>query len=298
MAQVRYHSKKQQQRHRILQIGHGKIGTAIARLLANDSRFELTVMDPSDRKQSARAKYEFVRGDANDASKVRALLGGADALISAAPHSLNPSLARLARAAGVHYFDLTESVESTSQIRAIAEKADKAFVPHCGIAPGFICILAAEMAARFKNIEAVHLRAGCIPQYPSNRLGYMNMWSLDGVVHEYTSTCDSILDGRLMRVAPMLDREELIVDGMRLEAFNTSGGLGTLAESFLERTRALNYKSIRHPGHCEYMRFLLEDCGFNRAPEALKTTPVTESPDNTPGHDDHLCARSRDDFTR
>jgi saccharopine dehydrogenase-like NADP-dependent oxidoreductase len=51
--------------------------------------------------------------------------------------------------------------------------------------------------------------------------------------------------------------EPLILDGENFEAFNTSGGLGTLCETLQGRVRNLNYKTIRHPGHRDAMHLLL-----------------------------------------
>jgi saccharopine dehydrogenase-like NADP-dependent oxidoreductase len=43
------------------------------------------------------------------------------------------------------------------------------------------------------------------------------------------------------------------------EAFNTSGGLGTLCETLEGKVDNLNYKTIRYPGHCELIKFLCKD---------------------------------------
>jgi saccharopine dehydrogenase-like NADP-dependent oxidoreductase len=68
----------------------------------------------------------------------------------------------------------------------------------------------------------------------------------------------------------MEEREEFSLDGTRYEAFNTSGGLGTLCETLQGQVRSLNYKTIRYPGHCELMRVLLNDLQLRRRREVLK----------------------------
>jgi saccharopine dehydrogenase-like NADP-dependent oxidoreductase len=52
-------------------------------------------------------------------------------------------------------------------------------------------------------------------------------------------------------VPPLDGLEALSLDGITYEAFNTSGGLGSLCESLHGRVEALNYKTVRYPGHCE-----------------------------------------------
>ena len=46
--------------------------------------------------------------------------------------------------AGVHYFDLTEDVATTRMVKELAEDATTAFIPQCGLAPGFIAIVGAR----------------------------------------------------------------------------------------------------------------------------------------------------------
>jgi saccharopine dehydrogenase-like NADP-dependent oxidoreductase len=53
--------------------------------------------------------------------------------------------------------------------------------------------------------------------------------------------------------------EEFSLDGTTYEAFNTSGGLGSLCETYAGRVRELNYRSIRYPGHRALMKALLQD---------------------------------------
>jgi saccharopine dehydrogenase-like NADP-dependent oxidoreductase len=53
--------------------------------------------------------------------------------------------------------------------------------------------------------------------------------------------------------------ETIEIDGALYEAFNTSGGLGTLGETYQGEVKNMNYKTIRYPGHCEKMHFLMHD---------------------------------------
>jgi saccharopine dehydrogenase (NAD+, L-lysine-forming) len=53
--------------------------------------------------------------------------------------------------------------------------------------------------------------------------------------------------------------ETIVIDGVQLEAFTTSGGLGTMCETFDGKVSKLNYKTIRYPGHCKLMRFFFNE---------------------------------------
>jgi saccharopine dehydrogenase-like NADP-dependent oxidoreductase len=192
------------------------------------------------------------------------------AVLSAAPYHLTGHVAQAARLGGLHYFDLTEDVATTRMVKELSENATSAFVPQCGLAPGFIAIVAHDIARRFDSLDAVRLRVGALPQYPSNALSYNLTWSTDGVINEYIERCEAIVDGKLREVPAMEEREEFSLDGTRYEAFNTSGGLGTLCETLAGQVRSLNYKTIRYPGHCDLMRVLLNDLQLRHRREVLK----------------------------
>ncbi|WP_439499080.1 saccharopine dehydrogenase C-terminal domain-containing protein [Bosea sp. (in: a-proteobacteria)] len=257
----------------IVVIGAGKIGSTIARMLAHSGDYRVTVADRSDEQLAAIERHDAVSTavvDIADGAALRALLAGKFAVLSAAPYHLTVAIAEAAADAGLHYLDLTEDVESTRQVKRIAENAKTAFIPQCGLAPGFISIVANDLASRFDSLESVRMRVGALPQYPSNALNYNLTWSTDGVINEYCEPCEAIVNGELVLVPAMEEREEFSLDGITYEAFNTSGGLGTLCESLKGKVRTLNYRTIRYPGHCAIMKALLQDLRLADRRDVLK----------------------------
>ncbi|MBO9629819.1 MAG: saccharopine dehydrogenase family protein [Shinella sp.] len=257
----------------IVVIGAGKIGSTIARMLAHSGDYRVTVADRAEEQLAAIEKHAAVTTavvDIADAAAMKALLTGKFAVLSAAPYHLTVAIAEAAAGAGVHYLDLTEDVESTRQVKRIAENAKTAFIPQCGLAPGFISIVANDLASRFDTLDSVRMRVGALPQYPSNALNYNLTWSTDGVINEYIEPCEAIVEGALIEVPALEEREEFSLDGVTYEAFNTSGGLGTLAKSLEGRVRTLNYRTIRYPGHAAIMKALLNDLGLRHRREVLK----------------------------
>jgi len=264
--------------HRVLILGAGKIGALISGLLAELGSYRVSLADVDGAAAEA-----VVRGHgtknltalALDASDARALSRHlaehpVEAVISSLPFYCNITVAEAARKAGSHYFDLTEDVEVTRAVRAIAVGAKEAFVPQCGLAPGFISIAAAELITHFDELRAVKLRVGALPQHPNNVLKYSLTWSTDGLINEYGNPCQAISDGRLVELAPLEGLEEIELDGTLYEAFNTSGGLGSLAETHGRNIESMNYKTIRYPGHCEQMRLLMNDLKLNHDRATLK----------------------------
>ena len=160
---------------------------------------------------------------------------------------------------GQHYFDLTEDVPTTQVIRALGGTSKGVMAPQCGLAPGFVAIVAAHLAGRFDRVRSVRMRVGALPQHPTGLLGYAFNWSPEGVVNEYLNDCEVIEEGRHKWVSPMEWIETIYVNGVKLEAFTTSGGLGTMCETFLGRIENLDYKSMRYPGHAEQMNFFFHE---------------------------------------
>jgi saccharopine dehydrogenase-like NADP-dependent oxidoreductase len=264
--------------HRVLILGAGKIGALISGLLAESESYTVFLGDVDGATANAVVRAHSsanLTGIALDASDTVALARRlaaepVDAVISSLPFYCNVGVAGAARASGAHYFDLTEDVDVTRAVIRIAAGATKAFVPQCGLAPGFISIAANELMSHFDQLRAVKLRVGALPQHPNNVLKYSLTWSTEGLINEYGNPCQAIADGRTLEVAPLEGLEEIAIDGTLYEAFNTSGGLGSLAESHGARCESMNYKTIRYPGHCAQMRLLMNDLKLNQDRKTLK----------------------------
>ena len=253
-------------------IGAGKIGQMIATLLKGSPNYRVTVADHDLKAlgEISRLGVSTKQIDAKDEAGMTEALTGFDAIISAAPFFLTPAIAAAAKAVGAHYFDLTEDVAATNAVRKLAEDSDTAFMPQCGLAPGFVGIAGAALAAEFDEIDSLHMRVGALPLYPTNALKYNLTWSTDGLINEYCNPCDAIVNGELVKTAPLEDYEVLGHDGVEYECFNTSGGLGTLPETLEGKARAVSYRSIRYPGHCDILKLLLNDLGLERRRDLLK----------------------------
>ena len=259
--------------HDIAVIGAGKIGSMIADLLVRSGDYRVVVADRSAEaltRLGTTLPVEVQELDVSDSAAVDRLLAGKFAVLSAAPYHLTVRIAEAAAKAGAHYLDLTEDVASTRKVKAIAEDARSAFIPQCGLAPGFITIVAANLCRRFDVLHDVRMRVGALPKYPSNALNYNLTWSTDGLINEYCEPCEALVNGEPHETAPLEELEEFSLDGVTYEAFNTSGGLGTLCESLRGKARNLNYKTIRYPGHAHIMKALLNDLRLRDRRDVLK----------------------------
>jgi saccharopine dehydrogenase-like NADP-dependent oxidoreductase len=254
-------------------VGAGKIGSMIAEMLLHSGDYAVTVIDRAqaqlDRLDPALSARR-VAVDISDGARLREALQGQFAVLSAAPYHATRQIAEAAKAANVHYLDLTEDVASTRAVKQLSQGAKTAFIPQCGLAPGFITIVASDLISRFDTLQDVRMRVGALPKFPSNALNYNLTWSTDGVINEYCEPCEAIVNGQKRETLPLEEREEFSLDGVLYEAFNTSGGLGTMCETLAGKVQNLNYRTIRYPGHAAIMKALLNDLRLRDRRDLLK----------------------------
>ncbi len=258
--------------------GGGKIGSLIATLLAESGDYAVSLGDV-DSDVVARLKQEIDQDhcqissvDVRNKTTLHSFLEQTkpEAILSSLPYYCNPLVGELALDFGAHYFDLTEDVEVTKKIRAVSQGSASAFVPQCGLAPGFISIVAHDLMTHFDSVEIVKMRVGALPVNPSNVLKYSLTWSTDGLINEYGNICYGIEDGQEVALRPLEGYETIEIDGLLYEAFNTSGGLGTLADTYAGKVNTMNYKTLRYPGHCEKIHLLMNDLKLNNDRGTLK----------------------------
>ena len=182
---------------KVLILGAGKIGVSIAQVLAESGDYQVTLGEgmPGTQVAGELGGVEHTVLDVTDGGALGQALGRVEVVISALPYFLNVGVAEAAKASGVHYFDLTEDVGVARRVLALAEGAGTVFIPQCGLAPGFISIVANHLVRSFDQPEDVRLRVGALPQYPDNALKYNLTWSTEGLINEYCNTCEAIHNG-------------------------------------------------------------------------------------------------------
>jgi saccharopine dehydrogenase-like NADP-dependent oxidoreductase len=241
---------------RVLVLGAGKIGSLVACLLSQQGSYDIHLGDVTlDAPKHLVEDLGLSRVtpavlDVREQEAVDTYLSAhpVDAIISSLPYFCNPTVAKLALKHGCHYFDLTEDVEVTDQIRTMAEGATHAFMPQCGLAPGFISVVTHDLMTHFETLDHVKMRVGALPLHPSNALKYSLTWSTDGLINEYGNLCYGIEEGRKIPLQPLEGYETIELDGLLYEA----------------------YKTLRYPGHCEKIQLLMKDLRLNEDRKTLK----------------------------
>jgi lysine 6-dehydrogenase len=208
------------------------------------------------RKRFSGKNLEPVCLDVKDIKKV---MDGYKVVISALPFVFNLWLTEVSIEKGCHFCDLGgnwQTVQSQLKLTSKARKKKICVIPDCGLAPGISNIVCADAVKRLRKIENLKIFVGGIPQRPLPPLYYQPVFSPQGLVNEYTSSCRILKDGKIRYVRPLTEPEPVKISGFpaELEASHTSGGSSTLPLTLKQKVKNLVYKTIRYRGHYDFVK--------------------------------------------
>ncbi|MFT4534787.1 MAG: saccharopine dehydrogenase-like NADP-dependent oxidoreductase [Saprospiraceae bacterium] len=260
--------------------GAGGIGQAAALILSEYKEVMESTVYLGDISESAlqKSKQFIVEGcshsadihtvlmsisNSNDA--MNDALSKCDVILDCLPGSQAPRMAKLALDNNCHYANLTEYVAETNQIMEMTKAANTAFVLQTGLAPGFINILAVQLYDQFKaeyhndQLESMTMKVGAITPHASAPHYYAFTWSPIGVATEYLKDAIVVQDYETNHIPALSGREKIIINGKEYEDNFTSGGAADLPAAYEGKIKNLDYKTLRHPGHYQWVDNLLKD---------------------------------------
>ena len=256
---------------KMLVLGAGLQGCATAfDLLQVKAVTQVTIADlHPDRLAPFLAPYandprlKAVTLDVKDHAAVKALMRGHVAVLSAIPYYFNGPMAACAVESGCHFCDLggnTEIVFEQKKLHDQAQAKGLSVIPDCGVAPGMVNILAAEGIRRLDKAEKVKIFVGGLPKHPEPPLNYQIVYSLEGALDYYTTTSWVIRGGKRTPIEALSELEPVEVPAPvgTLEAFHTAGGISTMPFTYEGKVDAMEYKTLRYPGHVAIMKPIRE----------------------------------------
>ena len=244
----------------ILVFGAGQIGKCVAFLLSVLGGYRVFLADKEfDKSCELLKKVDFIKLDAFDqASIVNFIENNEIAVVcSCLPYFCNLKIAKAVVKTNSGYFDLTEDFKDSNKIREIFQNS-VAFT-QCGLAPGYVDMLVNNTVRNFVNIDHIEVRTGALSSEVDNVLKHSCAWSVDGLINEYLKDAECLLDSKRVVVPGLSRLSKDTILGQEYEMFATSGGVGGLLNLLAGKAKNIEYKTIRHPGHCEKMLMLLDD---------------------------------------
>ena len=241
-------------------VGLGKVGELVATLLA-DSGFTVTAYDARERSDLPFVTKSL---DVRDSAVATACAGRCRRcrVLPAVQPEPGCRRGRLRELGALLRPDRGRAHHQPGAGTRLRRTRRPSSLPQCGLAPGLIGIIGSSLTKHFDEIRSIELKVGALPRHPAGLLGYAFNWSAEGVVNEYLNDCEVLRSGHRQMVPAMTEHERVVIGGIELEASLTSGGLGTMCETYEGRVQRLDYKTMRYPGHFELMRFFFDELGL------------------------------------
>ena len=247
---------------KVIVLGAGRVGEAIARDLAAGGRFELTVADVSQAALDRLASVSGLatkRADIATPGEIGRLVGGHDLAVGAVPGPIGfATLGRIIDA-GINVVDISFFEEEPWPLNTLAMERGVTVVTDCGVAPGSSSLILGRVEASWERVDAFRCYVGGLPVARHWPYEYKAAFSPIDVIAEYTRPARLKSGGEVVTKPALTEVEHFdFAEVGTLEAFNTDG-LRTLLKT--SRIPEMVEKTLRYPGHAETMR-MLADIGF------------------------------------
>ena len=211
--------------------------------------------------------------DIRDRASASEFMKRFDVVASALPHGSVNAANVAAAEAGAKMVDIAFE-DSQMELDGAERASGGLLIPGCGLAPGLGGILLAHAVRTEKGADEGHIMVGGIPQKPIPPYGYRLVFSVIGLIREYTDDARVFRGGKMVKVRPFSTVERVRIPGVgTLEAFCTDG-LASLVYT-MKGMRILDEKTLRWPGHVEKMNLLLESGFFSTEKLSLPAGDVS-----------------------
>ncbi len=260
-------------KHQVVIAGAGGMGSAVGLLLRELGDFEVEIFVGDADAGRARSAAAWIREGSLKPGEVHAFhlpatgtngefdeaLSRGEILLDCLPGKEAPRMARLARQHDLHYTNLTEHVEETEEIQQIAAGASRGFLLQTGLAPGYVNVLGHGLYQRFcqeggvDGAERIEMRVGALTTTARPPHFYGFTWSPSGVATEYIKPATVLRDYQRTTRPSLSERCTVVIDGITYEEDLTSGGAADLPAALEGKVRHLDYKTLRYPGHYDWI---------------------------------------------
>ncbi|HNS04956.1 MAG TPA: saccharopine dehydrogenase C-terminal domain-containing protein [Candidatus Saccharicenans sp.] len=246
---------------KIIVLGAGLVGKAIALDLASEPEFSLTSVDlrPEALAELASAGIKVISQDISQPEATKDLVRDYDLVINAVPGYLGFQSLKACLEAGRKVVDISFFPENPFELESLAKKQKLTAVVDCGVAPGLSNMLAGYGLSQLDKAFSVTIYVGGLPVVRKWPFEYQTVFSPTDVIEEYLRPARCLENGQLIIKPALSEPEFLEFEKLgTLEAFITDG-LRTMIETL--NVPEMVEKTLRYPGHREKM-LALRQAGF------------------------------------
>jgi lysine 6-dehydrogenase len=254
-------------RQKIVILGGGMIGSAMAMDLKRENRNDVTVAElrPEVRQRlESRHGVATLAADLSRPEAITKLVKGYDLVLGALPSVYGYRTLEAVIAAGKDYCDISFMPENALELDARARAAGVTAVVDCGVAPGVSNVMAGFADARLDPFQSLEIYVGGLPRERRWPYDYKAGFAPFDVIEEYTRPARIVAHGRVVVKEALSEPERMDFPGVgTLEAFNTDG-LRSLVHTL--KVPFMKEKTLRYPGHIQLMEAFRETGFFSKQP--------------------------------
>jgi len=263
--------------HTIIVLGAGMVGRTIAIDLTN--KHKVTLADFSQEAlQSSKSKCNLLTTlelDVTQKENLKQTLHPFDLVICAVPGFLGFETLKTIIEAKKNVVDISFFPENSLELNDLAKKYNVTAIVDCGVAPGMDNIILGYYNEKLKLTDFECLVGG-LPKVKKWPFNYKAPFSPIDVIEEYTRPARYVENGTLVVKDALTDVELIEFENIgTLESFN-SDGLRSIIFT-MPHIKNMKEKTLRYPGHVEYIKVLKESGFFNEKKiniNGLEVSPI------------------------
>ena len=249
--------------NKIIVLGAGMVGSAMAIDMAKVHHVTVTDINLEALKKVKKKcdGVSIMELDVTDKKVLQSALKNIDLVICAVPGFLGFETIKSIIEAGKNVIDISFFPEDALELDKLAKEKNVTAIVDCGVAPGMGNIILGYYNEKFK-ITHFECLVGGLPKQKKWPFCYKAPFSPVDVIEEYTRPARYVENGQLVVREALTDCEYIEFDQVgTLESFN-SDGLRSIIYT-MPHIPNMKEKTLRYPGHVEYINVLKESGFFN-----------------------------------
>ncbi len=260
---------------KIIVLGAGMVGSAMAIDLAKNHSVTLSDIDQMALKKVKEKCIEIniINVDVTQKKELYKAILPFDIVVCAVPGYLGFKTLKYIIEAKKDVVDISFFPENALELNDLAKENNVTAIVDCGVAPGMGNIILGYHN-ELMNITNFECLVGGLPKIKKWPFNYKAPFSPIDVIEEYTRTARYVENGKLISREALTDVELVEFNKVgTLESFN-SDGLRSLIFT-MPHIPNMKEKTLRYPGHVEYIKVLKETGFFDTEKIEINGTKIS-----------------------
>jgi lysine 6-dehydrogenase len=258
----------------IIVLGAGMVGSAMAIDLSEQHNVTLTDLSQSvlDKVKQKENKLIVKQLDVTKTDGLKKMISDFDLVVNAVPGFLGFETLKHIIETGKDVIDIAFFPENSLELNELAKEHNVTAIVDCGVAPGMDNVILGYYNEKMKVTDFECLVGG-LPKVKKWPFVYKAPFSPVDVIEEYTRPARYVENGKVIVREALTDCEYVEFGKVgTLESFN-SDGLRSIIYT-MPHIPNMKEKTLRYPGHVEYVKVLKESGFFSEKEVDVKGNKV------------------------